>query len=81
MVSNQQFISMGATTDGSNGLKIYEHLSKGSSAKSIGFSNAPLAGEEFPEFDVGIVEVYRLLRSIDGKAIDDVKDPWKYIFN
>jgi len=77
MVSNDNFISMGSNSDGTCGLRLNEDLSKGTSAKARGFNNEPLAGDEYPEFDVGLVETYQLIREIDGRAIDRDEEIWK----
>ena len=81
MISRKNFISMGSNSDGSSGLRLEEDLSQGSSAKARGFNNEPLAGPDLPEFDVGLVEVYHLLRELDGKAIDGEEDLWKGMFD
>jgi hypothetical protein len=81
MISRNNFISLGNNEDGSSGLRLNEDLSKGSSSKARGFNNEPLAGAEYPEFDVGLVEVYQLVREIDGRAIDGEEDVWKGMFD
>lgn len=82
MMSGDSFISMGNNQQGLNGLWLNEDLSKGSSAKALGFNNEPLAGLHLSEFDVGLVEVYHLLREVDGKAIDACEeDIWKGMFD
>lgn len=81
MISKDNFISMGGNEDGSSGLRLNEDLSKGISSKARGFNNEPLAGNDFVEFDVGLVEVYHLLREMDGKAIDGEEDLWKGMFD
>ena len=81
MISRENFISMGSNENGCSGLRLNEDLSKGSSSKARGFNNEPLAGKDLPEFDVGLVEVYRLLREMDGKAIDGEEDIWKGMFD
>jgi len=80
MTGRKNFISMGSNPDGTCGLRLNEDLSKGSSAKARGFDNEPLAGDEYPEFDVGLVEVYQLIREIDGKPIDGDEEIWKDMF-
>lgn len=81
MVSKDNFIAMGSNSDGTCGLRLNEDLSKGTSAKARGFNNEPLAGDEYPEFDIGLVEVYQLIREIDGKAIDGDEGIWKDMFD
>lgn len=81
MISRKNFISMGSNSDGSSGLRLDDNFSKGSSSKARGFNNEPLAGPDFPEFDIGLVEVYHLLRELDGKAIDGEDDLWKGMFD
>ena len=81
MVSKDDFLSMGSNSDGTCGLRLNEDLSKGTSAKARGFNNEPLAGVEYPEFDVGLVETYQLIREIDGKAIDADEGIWKDMFD
>lgn len=81
MISRSNFISMGSNEDGQSGLRLDDDLSRGSSAKARGFNNEPLAGPDLPEFDVGLVEVYHLLRDFDGKAIDGEEDIWKGMFD
>ena len=77
MVSKDNFISMGSNENGSSGLRLNADLSRGSSAKARGFDNVPLAGSDMADFDIGLVEVYHLLREMDGKAIDKEEDIWK----
>mmetsp|Transcript_4011 Transcript_4011/g.7709 ORF Transcript_4011/g.7709 Transcript_4011/m.7709 type:complete len:624 (+) Transcript_4011:140-2011(+) len=81
MISRSNFISMGSNENGQSGLRLDDDLSKGSSARARGFNNEPLAGPDLPEFDVGLVEVYHLLREFDGKAIDGEEDLWKGMFD
>jgi len=81
MVSKDNFISMGSNSDGTCGLRLNEDLSKGTSAKARGFNNEPLAGDEYPEFDVGLVETYQLIREIDVRAIDGDEEIWKGMFD
>jgi hypothetical protein len=81
MISRDKFISLGSNENGGSGLRLNDDLSKGNSAKARGFNNEPLAGEEFPDFDIGLVEVYQLVREIDGRAIDGDEDVWKGMFD
>jgi hypothetical protein len=80
-VGRSNFIAMGSNEGGSSGLSLNEDLSRGSSSKARGFNNEPLAGEGMIEFDVGLVEVYQLLREIDGIPIDGEEDIWKGMFD
>jgi len=59
MYSGDDFIAMGANQSGSSGIRIYQYLSKGSSAPASGYNNAPLVASL--EFDIGLVELYRLI--------------------
>jgi len=69
MVGRESFISMGGNHDGSSGLRINEDLTKGESASANGFHNDPLP--MLGNFEIGLVEVYRLVRAADGKSIDE----------
>jgi len=71
MVSRSNFISMGGTVDGSSGLRLNEDLSTGESACALGFNNDPLGGPDQPQFEIGLVEVYGLVREMDGRAVVD----------
>jgi len=62
MISTDNFIAMGSNEDGCSGLRLNEDLSKGSSSKARGFENEPLGGEDYLDFDIGVVEVYHLVR-------------------
>jgi len=77
MMSTSRYISMGGSPDGSCGLRLNEDLTKGSSARSITYNNEPLAGEELREFfEVGVVEVFRFVRAIDGQPLDKIENIW-----
>jgi len=69
MVAKRDFIAMGANEDGTNGLYLDQELVRGESHPALGFKNEPLPGESHETFDIGVLEVYRLIREIDGKAI------------
>ena len=69
MVAKNEFLAMGANSDGANGLRLDSDLIKGESHSALGFDSEPLAGFN-KTFDVGVVEVYRLIREVDGKSID-----------
>jgi hypothetical protein len=62
MIARSDFIAMGANREGTNGLRLFSDLSKGESHSAAGFDNEPLAGQHHKTFDVGIVEVYQLVR-------------------
>ena len=62
MIARSDFIAMGANREGTNGLRLYSDLSKGESHSAAGFDNEPLAGQHHKTFDVGIVELYQLVR-------------------
>jgi len=73
MRSNRSFISMGGSRDGGYGLRLDEDLTVGSSARAIGFDNDPLVGD-YSEFQIGILEVFRLLNDINGYPVDRYND-------
>lgn len=66
MVGRETFISMGGNDSGTCGLRLNEDLTKGESAPAKGYNNEPLPF--LKNFEVGLVEVYRLVRAIDGKT-------------
>ena len=67
-VGTKSYISMGGNLGGSSGLRLNEDLTKAESSSAFGFDNDPLLpGHNI--FEVGLVEVYRLVRSIDGIPI------------
>ena len=67
-VSTHSYLSMGGNENGTSGLRLNEDLTKGESSPAAGFGNEPLVpGNEL--FEVGLVEVYELVRSIDGVPI------------
>lgn len=74
MVSTPDYISMGGNTDGGTGLRLNEDLTQGESASAAGFGNEPLASTGL--FQVGLVEVYRLVRQVDGKGVDGEDRAW-----
>jgi len=65
MRSGKEFISMGIAQDGSSGLRLNEDFTKGTTSPLVG------GGRLYDEqvFEVGLVEVYRLVREVDGKPI------------
>jgi len=70
MVGTRTYISMGGNTDGTCGLRLNEDLTRGESSTAVGFDNEPLHGiGRGSVFEVGLVEVYGLVRQIDGQSI------------
>ncbi len=73
--SNQNSLSLGVSACGVGaGLKLNHDMTVGESHRAVGFENDPLCStnEETAQssvFDVGLVEVYQLVREIDGRAI------------
>ena len=65
-VSTRQYISMGGNANGTSGLRLNEDLTKGESSPASGFENEPLAGDFF---EIGLVEVYQMVRELDGRAV------------
>ncbi|KAL7477878.1 hypothetical protein ACHAW6_003665, partial [Cyclotella cf. meneghiniana] len=74
MVARHDFIAMGANTDGTNGLRLDNDLTSGESNPALGFENEPLTKAGRKRFEVGVVEAYRLMREVDGKAVDGNDD-------
>jgi len=68
MVGTKRYISMGGNRDGSAGLRFNEDFTIGESSTAVGFENEPLHGSSGSVFDVGLVEVYGLVRQIDGRS-------------
>lgn len=69
MVSTHSYISMGGNRDGTCGLRLNEDFTVGESSTAEGFKNEPLHGKDKNSvFQVGLVEVYGLVRQIDGRA-------------
>lgn len=68
MVGTRTYLSMGGTSGGSAGLRLNDDLTKGESSPAAGYGNDPLGGGKAGRvFDVGLVEVYGLVRSLDGR--------------
>lgn len=76
MVATNDYMAMGANTDGTHGLMLGQDLIIGESHRALGFENEPLQGIGQPAFSIGILEVYRFVREIDGKSSDDGKPIW-----
>jgi hypothetical protein len=66
-VGTREYISMGGNSKGGAGLRLNEDLTKGESSSATGFDNLPLAFEEM--FEIGQVEVYQMVREMDGVPI------------
>lgn len=69
MVSTHSYISMGGNPDGSAGLRFNEDFTVAESSPAVGFANEPLHGEGESVFQVGLVEVYGVIQSLDGKTV------------
>lgn len=70
MVGTRNYISMGGNPDGSCGLRFNEDFTRGESSPAVGFENEPLHGTGCGSvFEVGLVEVYGLVRQMDGRAV------------
>ena len=69
MVGTRTYISMGGNPDGSAGLRFNEDFTRGESSTASGFNNEPLHGLDAGSvFEVGLLEVYGLVRQIDGRS-------------
>lgn len=70
MVGTRNYISMGGNPDGSCGLRFNEDFTRGETSPAVGFDNEPLHGTGCGSvFEVGLVEVYGLVRQMDGRAV------------
>ena len=72
--SNQSSLSLGISASGTGaGLQLNHDMTLGESHRAVGFENEPLCGTHgamgADQFDVGLVEVYQLVREIDGRPI------------
>jgi len=66
--SNQNFLGLGISASGVGaGLQLNHDMTVGESHRAVGFDNEPLCGSGV--FEVGLVEVYQLVREIDGRPI------------
>jgi hypothetical protein len=70
MVARNDFIAMGANLEGTNGLRLDNDLNSGESYPTLGFGNQSLLGPGRDRFEITSMEVYRLMREVDGKAVD-----------
>jgi hypothetical protein len=68
-VSKNEFLSLGGNELGGAGLRLNEDLTKGESSCADGFDNEPLLPKASGLFEVGIVEVYQLVRQMDGVPV------------
>mmetsp|Transcript_27321 Transcript_27321/g.74738 ORF Transcript_27321/g.74738 Transcript_27321/m.74738 type:complete len:702 (+) Transcript_27321:258-2363(+) len=68
-VSTQNFLSLGGNEQGGAGLRLNEDLTKAESACADGFNNEPLLPGSGGMFEVGLVEVYQLVRQMDGVPV------------
>ena len=72
--SNHGFLGLGISASGVGaGLQLNHDMTKGESHRAVGFNNEPLccshSSTETGVFEVGLVEVYQLVREIDGLPI------------
>ena len=74
MVARNDFIAMGANDEGTNAIRLDSDLNSGETYSTSAFQNEPLLGIGRERFDIGVMEVYRLMREVDGKAIDGEDD-------
>lgn len=68
-VSRNEFLSLGGNEHGGAGLRLNEDLTKGESSCADGFDNEPLLPKASGLFEIGIVEVYQLVRQMDGVPV------------
>ncbi len=68
-VSTTEFLSLGGNDDGGAGLRLNEDLTKAESSTAEGFDNEPLLPDAGGMFEVGLVEVYQLVRQMDGLPV------------
>ena len=68
-VSTRDFLSLGGNEEGGAGLRLNEDLTKGESSCADGFDNEPLLPDAGGMFEVGLVEVYQLVRQMDGVPV------------
>lgn len=60
---------MGGNNQGGAGLRLNEDLTKAESSSAAGFDNEPLLPGSGGMFEVGLVEIYQLVRQMDGVPI------------
>lgn len=68
-VSTADFLSLGGNEEGGAGLRLNEDLTKVESMCACGFDNEPLLPDSSGMFEVGLVEVYQLVRQMDGVSV------------
>ena len=68
-VSTDEFLSLGGNDEGGAGLRLNEDLTRAESSKADGFDNEPLLPNVGGMFEVGLVEVYQLVRQMDGLPV------------
>ncbi|KAL3925481.1 MAG: hypothetical protein SGILL_000373 [Bacillariaceae sp.] len=68
-ISTNDFLSMGGNDEGGSGLRLNEDLTKAESSTAAGFENEPLIPGAGGMFEIGLVEVYQLVRQMDGVPI------------
>jgi hypothetical protein len=61
-VGRPSFISMGGNPDGTCGLRLNEDLTRGESGAAVGFGNDGPLVRGYDTFNIGLVEVYRLVQ-------------------
>ena len=68
-VSTTDFLSLGGNDEGGAGLRLNEDLTKAESSRADGFENEALLPDAGGMFEVGLVEVYQLVRQMDGVPV------------
>jgi hypothetical protein len=68
-VSTANFLSLGGNEQGGAGLRLNEDLTKAESSCADGFDNELLLPDAGGMFEVGLVEVYQLVRQMDGVPV------------
>mmetsp|Transcript_21411 Transcript_21411/g.34460 ORF Transcript_21411/g.34460 Transcript_21411/m.34460 type:complete len:398 (+) Transcript_21411:876-2069(+) len=68
-ISTNDFLSLGGNDKGGSGLRLNEDLTKAESSCAAGFNNEPLLPDAGGMFEVGLLEVYQLVRQMDGAPI------------
>lgn len=68
-ISTNDFLSMGGNEHGGSGLRLNEDLTKAESSSAAGFNNEPLLPGGGGMFEVGLVEIYQLVRQMDGVPV------------
>lgn len=68
-VSTADFLSLGGNEEGGAGLRLNEDLTKAESSRADGFENESLLPDAGGMFEVGLLEVYQLVRQMDGVPV------------